>query len=377
MNPYSKILEKIKSKGDFLDLSNTNFINLPQIIRFDDLHAELQSYFDKREYEVESKGLIKARKAIAKYYKTRGHELDPENIIITASTSESYSLIFTSLLEFNNKILLPNPSYPLFSYLATYARLDPCYYNLKQEPDGFEIDIESIKENIKDTKALVLISPNNPTGMMINKSQIKAILELVTKHNVLLVIDEVFSDYVYENNDHEELLTEIRNYNKTLILNGISKSLASPDLKLAWIMTLKDNADLIDTLETANDTYLNCSYLTQSLLPAIFKKSIVNRDSWINNLNANREQLKKYSNRTLQAILPQGGIHCIIDFPALAWKNEKIAIKLLEEYHLAVHPGYFYDLPVNSTKIIISLLQDPEKFKIALSRLVEFSIKYS
>jgi len=377
MNPYSELLESIKGEADFLDLTNTNFTSLTPLIDYSDLKQELETYLNNRNYAPTPKGLLKARQAIAEYYKAKNVKLDPENIVITASTSESYSLIFSSLLQSKDKILLPNPSYPLFSYLASYARTEPLYYDLIEEEGKWKIDLLSLKKNISKAEALILISPNNPTGMMISKEQIKSILDLIREKDILLILDEVFSDYVYEGNDHGELLKNIVEGNKVIILNGISKALASPDLKLAWIALHNCELSLIDRLETANDTYLNCSYLSQSLLPLLFNKGKAKREQWLEILNTNRNQLQNISSTLVNIIIPQGGIHCVVNFPALAWENEKIALKLLEEYHLAVHPGYFYDFPPDSKKVIFSLLQDPEKFKIGLSRLIDFSIQYS
>jgi len=377
MNPYSQLLETIKNEKDFIDLTNTNFTTLTPLLNFNKLQADLKSYLNNRKYEPDPKGLLSARNAISKYYKDKGFSIDPNNIIITASTSESYALIFSSLLKYEDKVLLPNPSYPLFSYLASYTRIKPLFYNLKEKAGRWRVDLESLKRNLGSTKALVLISPNNPTGMMLSKEDIENILDLIKGKDILLILDEVFCDYIYAGNDHGELLENIVKSNKVIILNGISKSLASPDLKLAWMAIPNYDQDLIDTLETANDTYLNCSYLTQALLPKLFKISNEKRGKWLEQLNRNRNLLIAMNSKRLSLIPPQGGIHCVIDFPALAWENERIALKLLEEYLIAVHPGYFYDFPASSNKIIISLIQDPEKFEIALSRLVEFSIQYS
>jgi len=150
MNPYSQLLETIKKEKDFIDLTNTNFTTLTPLINFNKLQADLKSYLNNRKYEPDPKGLLSARNAISKYYKDKGFSIDPNNIIITASTSESYALIFSSLLKYEDRGLLPNPSYPLFSYLASYTRLKPLFYNLKEKVLDPFIENENFRRAIKD-----------------------------------------------------------------------------------------------------------------------------------------------------------------------------------------------------------------------------------
>jgi len=377
MNRYSEELERTQSDKDFINLINTNFTSLEPQISFSDLAPEIQSYYKSRMYEPDPKGLLKARQAIQKYYGKRQIPTNPENIIITASTSESYNQVFTALKDTPGKILLPKPSYPLFEYICKFTQTDFDFYKLKILNNKWVIDIDSVKSLIKKTKAIILISPNNPTGLVTNQEALNKIYEICHENNTSLIIDEVFSDYTYTNSPYLKYKPEKAN---TILLNGISKTSAMPDLKLAWINILGNkNDDLIDELETINDTYLNANQLSQYLLPTILEKSSELNPKWLQNLKNNREILKELiqNNLNINCAIPEGGIHACISFNTLAYKNEEIAVKLLKEYKLGVHPGYFYDFEADDPTIIISLLQNSENFKKGISRIDKFVIEYS
>lgn len=377
MNRYTEELEKLQSHKDFINLINTNFTSLEPQISFDDLAPFIQEYYKGRKYEPEPKGLLTARKAIQSYYADRHITINPENLIITASTSESYNQLFTALKDNPGKILLPKPSYPLFEFICKFTQTKYDFYQLKMVETKWEIDIESIKKEINGTKALVLISPNNPTGSVIDQTTLDEIYKICEENKVTLIIDEVFSDYIFDK------VSTIKYYPEkatTILLNGISKTSAMPDLKLAWINILgKGNDELVDELETINDTYLNANQLSQYLLPTILKKSKELSPAWLQNLIENRNILKTFikDNPKIKCALPQGGIHACISFSTLTWENEEIAIKLLKEFKLGVHPGYFYDFEANSPTIVISLLQNTEIFEKGISRIGKFVIEYS
>ena len=376
MNRYSEELEKIQSEKDFINLINTNFTSLDPQISFDDLAPAIQSYYKSRKYEPDPKGLLSGREAIKEYYAKKGLAVNPKNIIITASTSESYNQVFTSLKDRPGKVLLPRPSYPLFEYICKFTQTDFDYYQLKISNGKWEIDLDSIKKQIKDTKALILISPNNPTGHVIDQSTLDKIYAICDRSGTVVVIDEVFSDYIYEELPSLKYSTK----NTTILLNGLSKTSAMPDLKLAWINVIGNNTEeLIDELETINDTYLNANQLSQYLLPIILNRSNELNPKWLQNLKNNREILKELikNNSNIKCAIPVGGIHACISFNTLAYKNEEIAIKLLKDYKLGVHPGYFYDFEADDPTIIISLLQNTEIFKKGISRIDKFVIEYS
>jgi aspartate/methionine/tyrosine aminotransferase len=380
MNAITRTLEKIqKEKGfinliasNFLDFVTANKIGIPSNI----LISETKKYFSKHSYNPDPKGLAKAREAISKYYNEEGLIIDQENIIITASTSESYGQIFSNFTKPNQEVLFPNPSYPLFEYLAKYANITPKFYKLDEE-NHWMTDIQGLEKLInKNTKGIVLISPNNPTGMIMSEEEIEQIEIIASKHNLFIIFDEVFSEF----RSVKKFPRPMGKHNTTIfILNGISKMLALPDLKLAWISLIGPKTDkIIDQLETSNDTYLNANYLAQYILPTIlpYRKEIAKNVNLL--LNKNRKTLQTFlanSSENFEGEVGNGGIHNVIRIKSNI-DEDSFVLNLLKEKKLSVHPGYFYDIAhtKGSSHIVISHLNETIAFTKGLEGL--FPIKY-
>jgi alanine-synthesizing transaminase len=379
INNISRTLEIIKTDPGFLDLINTNFTAVQPLFPGEILLAEFKKYLQHRSYQADPKGLLLARKAISKYYLERGITVDPEYIIITASTSESYSLIFKTMTGAGDSILLPRPGYPLFEFLAGYEHLQIKFYDLRQE-HSWQPDPNDIKKS--KAKGIVVISPNNPTGSICSQSILDQIYEQVALQKQFLIIDEVFSSYDLSGKSLPVISSKDTG-TPIFLLNGISKMFGLPDLKLAWIAIpgkkSKSSSGIIDRLETANDTYLNANYFIQSALPALFENSKEYQKCILDLLLKNLQTLRQFTDANRQYFscnLPQGGIHAVINLKMKQELEEKIVLELLNKQKLSVHPGYFYDHQGHYAALIISLLNDPEKFAAGLSRILQFVIEY-
>jgi len=380
INNISRTLEKIKTDPGFIDLITTNFTAVRPLFPKKVLLTEFDKYLQIRSYQADPKGLPAARKAISNFYLERGITVDPEHIIITASTSESYSLIFKSMTGAGDSILLPRPGYPLFEFLAGYEHLQTEFYDLIQD-HSWQPNPDAVKKS--KAKGMVVISPNNPTGSICSQSIFDQIYEQVTLQKQFLIIDEVFSSYDLSGKGLPVINSKVTGA-PLFILNGISKMFGLPDLKLAWIAIpggkSKNSNEIIDRLETANDTYLNANYFIQSALPALFENSAAYQKNILNLLLKNLQILRQFTDENRQYFscnLPQGGIHAVISLKIKQELEEKIVLGLLKKQKLSVHPGYFYDHQGHNAALIISLLNEPEKFAAGLSRLLRFVIEYN
>ena len=375
-NEISKALGIAEKKVDYINLIDSNFQKFTKQFGFsipsEILIKESTKYFNDHNYEPDPKGLLRAREAISKFYSEQEIKTDPNDLVITASTSESYSLIFNNFAEPGDEILLPNPTYPLFEYLADFSHLKPVFYQL-DENDNWKVNLKNIESKINSkTKGIVLISPNNPCGSVISNSEIEEVLKISKKYKLFLVFDEVFSEFQSNYLLPRPLLTEGVDI---FLLNGISKLLALPDLKLAWIKVISKNPeDVIEKLETANDTYLNANYLSQYMLPVIIKWSAKIRND-INfvltqNKNILRELLKN-AGPNFKCNVGQGGIHTIISVKTEN-EEEDIVLGLLNKHNLSVHPGYFYDLETKDgyKNFVISFLNKPNSFKSGIQKFI-------
>jgi alanine-synthesizing transaminase len=351
-------------------------------------------YFSSRTYHPDPLGDLEARKAICRYYEQRNLSFEPEQIMITASSSESYTLLFNQIGDPGDRVLLPLPGYPLFESLAEYTGLIPDFYPLDPEQDWLP-DLEVLESLIQPTtRFLVVISPNNPTGSVFTPNHYHNILTIAQNHSLLIIHDEVFSEYIWSSGDQDQthqlptdaLLSQVNT--PVVLINGISKICASPDLKLSWMAQSNLPAIWRNRLELANDTYLNANGLSQYLLPGLLKTSLqpggvagdvlkVLKD----NETTLYAKLQDASLPSLRLTIPnptllRGGIHRILQLAdsALTLTDEEVACRILENHGVYLHPGSLYghdDLFDDSMGLVISLLKKPEEFNRGLNQLID------
>jgi aspartate/methionine/tyrosine aminotransferase len=386
MNEIYTLVEKLKNAPDFIDLTDSNF-GRPQFFSKtakDILKTEFSQYLNQRHYQPDSKGNIDARVAIADYYHSqRKFSVDPEKIIITASTSESYNLLFQSLAKQGDEVLIPIPGYPLFEYIITANHLKSNTYALNQD-NAWQPDIEELTKKITTkTKFLILISPNNPTGSVIRDENFEKIFELCAKTQTKIVIDEVFIDFSDCKTDFVKLANTYKV--ETILLNGISKLLSLPDMKLAWITILNDQLlELISEIELMNDMYLSANSYIQFALPELLKQIKTIQEPTQKIIIHNREVLAEaFSNsQQFSFVQPKGGIHAFIGINKNSTKfksEDELCLTLLNKHKILLHPGYFYDFSDNDHLwLSLSYLCDSStilRFKEALSNIMDWPIQ--
>ncbi len=369
-----------------LNLIDSNFHDngffLPEAI----LRQGFSDYLDQRSYHPDSRGALPARQAIADWYQQPGWA-EVENIILTASSSEAYNLLFQAFSEPGDNVLLPLPAYPLFEDIAGYNHLETRFYSLN-EATGWQPELD-ILDSLADsrTRFLVLISPNNPCGSVISDTLLHQILGICQLHQIMVISDEVFSEFLYD----LPHLPRVAQANASLTdslqvpvftINGISKMFACPDLKLSWIicsgprkpLELPSISEIVRELELRNDTFLNCNSFSQFLLPKLFQECQPFIKGMVVALTANRQGLATILLPQLPAgvrlVLPEGGIHCLIAFSAYQIADdEQLAISLLD-YGLYLHPGYLYGMD-DEPCLVMSLLKNTSDFLDGITRLAE------
>ena len=201
-------------------------------------------------YDPHPQGNLKAREAIAQYYAERSERVAPYDLFLTAGTSEGYAHLFKLLCDPGDEVLVSSPSYPLLETLASLEGIQIRSY----------FDLKSLKANLTErTRAIFLVQPNNPTGHVLSKNDADYLVHIAEEKGLALVVDEVFADFLYNSN-----ILPLLHSKKSLVftLNGLSKLLGLPQLKLAWIhvdgeTSLKARAK--KHLEWICDAYLSVS----------------------------------------------------------------------------------------------------------------------
>lgn len=306
-------------------------------------------------YEPEPFGLPAAREAIASEYRAA-----PDRVVMTASTSEAYSWLFKLLCDPGDEVLVPRPSYPLFDYLAALESATVRHYGLFYDKPGWFIDFHTIERAINDrTRAIVLVNPNNPTGHFLRRHE----LAQLTAFGLPIVSDEVFRDYQLNPAADSVLTLQDVDGVLTFTLNGLSKTVGLPQLKLAWMIANGPSdqvREALGRLEIIADTYLSVGTPVQCALPALLQLRGPVQRQVVDRLRVNLEILRGSGLRSLDV---EAGWYAVVN------QEEGAEIRLLRDHNVLVQPGYFYDFE-SSGYIVISLLTPTDIFREGIARLL-------
>jgi alanine-synthesizing transaminase len=370
-NRYSLALERARRNGrSLLDLTAGNPTTLGLHFERERILRALQ-HPQALAYEPAPKGILPAREAVAAYYGGRGIALSPENIVLTVSTSEAYSYCFRLLCDPGDEVLVPSPSYPLFQFLADIQDVKLVPYELVYD-HGWQIEFESLRQAITTrSRAIMVVHPNNPTGHFTRSWEVERLNALCLEHELALMADEVFLDYGLTT---EKPLSFAANQGAlSFTLSGLSKICALPQIKVAWIAA-SGPAELVrtalDRLEVIADTYLSPNAPVQWAVPELLETRVAIqcqlRERILRNLSALDAQLAKAKMTTRLAF--DAGWYVVLRTPE-ARSDEDVAIALLEQEGVLVHPGHFFDFP-GAGYLVVSLITPEEDFREGVTRIL-------
>ncbi len=366
------------------DLTASN----PTRCGFDYPASLLDALADARalDYDPQPCGLLAAREAVCGYYADHGVALDPGQIVLTTSTSEAYSFLFRLLCDPGSEILVPQPGYPLFDFLATlddvHIKAAPLVYD-----EGWQIDFEGMRRAITPrTRAIVVVHPNNPTGHFTKAWEAEELARICRAHELSLIVDEVFLDYRDQGNKgtREQESMEQRSFAAGLegvpvfVVSGLSKIAGLPQMKAAWIVvTGPEEAQApiqpaLDRLEVIADTFLSMNAPVQWALPA-----------WLGGRAEIQEQIRRrvscepggarppacHGAHSCSGLVVEGGWYAVLRVPALE-PDEQTVLALLER-GVWVHPGYFFGIP-ESGWLVVSLLGEEAEFDAGMITVTNY-----
>lgn len=327
---------------------------------------------DALAYRPDPHGLISAREAVSAYYGSRGLAIDPADIFLTASTSESYTLLFRLLCNPEDSVVVPTPSYPLFEYLAGINDARTLRYRLVHD-DRWRIDIDSLRTSmIRSAKAVLVVEPHNPTGMSLSTLERQEISAIAAHHGAALIVDEVFNEYRFGDGAKESAYPDEGLH---FLLNGLSKMAALPQMKLGWIVLRGDRKLRIEArsrLEILNDMFLSANTPAQAALGKLLEAGATVRaqirERITDNLVLLRESLDGVAGCR---VLPcDGGWNAVVRLPG-GLSDEECAGGLLDESGVYCYPGYFFDFEEDDV-LVVSLLPPPEEFIDGMTMMTEW-----
>jgi alanine-synthesizing transaminase len=303
-----------------------------------------------RRYVPDSKGLFCARDAIARWH---GNGITPSDIIITSGTSIAYFYIFRLLAASGAEILCPSPTYPLFDDLAAVAGISVRKYHLTQEQNGrWAIDLDEIRFQITPrTKALVVVSPHNPTGSVASMTELNGIAQIAEEYKLVVIFDEVFRSLTHNPQTAVARPSE-SGAPLTVTLNGLSKMLSLPGLKAGWIAVEGKQAlreQFTNALDYMSDCFLPVSDLMQHALPQLLETcgDVSERLAKITRARM-RHFADEWSRIGVPVVIPEGTPYLCIPIDRFTERDDDdVAGCLLREFGILTHPGSYYDMPPN------------------------------
>jgi aspartate/methionine/tyrosine aminotransferase len=321
-------------------------------------------------------GLTDARAAVARDYARRGVDVDPARIALTASTSEAYGVLFKLLADAGDEVLVPRPSYPLFDHLARLDLVTARPYDLDADAE-WRIDFASLTAALTPrTRAVLLVSPNNPTGSYVKADEMRRLAGICAAHGLALIADEVFADFVLmpaSATTAGQVLAQ--DDALAFSLGGLSKSVGLPQAKLAWIAAAGPAplvASALARLEFICDTYLSVSTPVQLAAADLLARGGQMRAQITRRVSANYEHLRAAARGVpaCRCLPSEGGWHAVLQVPSLQ-SEETLVLDLLEQSGVLVHPGYFFDFPRESF-LIVSLLPPEPLFGEGVGRILGY-----
>ena len=316
-------------------------------------------------YEPQPFGLLHAREAVSADYERRGVSVAADRIVLTASTSEAYSVLFKLLTDSDDEVLVPRPSYPLFDHLTQLDAVVARPYDLEYH-DGWSIDFPSVEHALSErTRALLVVSPNNPTGSFVSRQELKRLVAMCAQRDVAIIADEVFADYQTRPGacvDAGRTL-DVRD-GLTFSLGGLSKSVGLPQVKLGWIALAGADERVrgaLARLELVCDTYLSVSTPVQAAAAELLSCGAAVRKQIQTRIASNYRTLAQRV-ETVPActlLVADGGWYAVLHVPTIV-SEEDLVVSLVGA-GVVVHPGYFFDFPRESY-LVVSLLPPDREF---------------
>ena len=371
VNPLSEALGRHRAaEKPLLDLTISN----PTECGFDfDRRAILEALANPANlaYDPDPRGLLDARQVVAGYYVARGAEVPVDSIVLTTSTSEAYSFVFRTLCNPGDEILIPEPSYPLFAFLADIQDVKLVRYPLDYDY-GWQINFHALQRGITArTRGVIVVHPNNPTGHFTKPHELEKLNEICATRNLAIIADEVFLDFALQ---AERPFSFAQNSAAlTFSMSGLSKISGLPQMKAGWLVTsgpeeLRSRA--LARLEIIADTYLSMNAPVQWAIPALLEQRHSFQKQLLARVRRNLAELDRQlaTQKSCVRLVVEAGWYAVLRIPATR-SDEELAIDLLAQKNIYVHPGHFYDFPSEGF-LIVSLITREEEFAAGVKLLL-------
>lgn len=318
-------------------------------------------------YSPDARGLRSARESIAAYYAAREIVVTIDDMILTTSTSEAYSFAFRVLCNPGDEILIPEPSYPLFAFLADIQDVALVRYPLVYDY-GWQINFQALEKAITPrTRAVIVVHPNNPTGQFVKEQEIAELNRVCATHDLAIIADEVFLDFALDGKSRLSFAANAAAL--TFTTSGLSKISGLPQMKAAWLILNgpeRLRSEALARLEVIADTYLSMNAPVQLALPALLEQRNSFQKQLLARIRRNLAELDRQLalQKSCTRLMVEGGWYAVVRVPATR-SDEELAIELLERKGVYIHPGHFYDFLADGF-LVFGLITREEEFQAGI-----------
>lgn len=323
------------------------------------------------------------RTKIAKYYKTRGINVDANDIIVTTGGSEALSITLGSILDTNDEIIIPEPFYANYNGFATAngVKVKPIISKIE---DNFALPpiLEFEKLINEKTKAILICNPGNPTGYLYTKEEIEQLSALAIKHDLFLIADEVYREFAYDGKEHHSILDFEGLEEHAIVVDSVSKRYSMCGARIGCIVSR--NKEVMQTAIKFAQARLSPPTLAQIAseaaldTPESYFEEVINE--YVSRRNFLVSELKKIEG--VKVANPSGAFYCIAELPIN--DADKFAQWLLEDFNVdgqtvmvAPAAGFYATDGLGKNQIRIAYVLEINKLKNAVAILAKALKEYT
>ncbi len=349
----------------------------PYLIR----DAAINSLIDGETQYTANRGLLELREEISLYLSERYNvSYNPaEEILVTIGASEAIDLALRALVNDGDEVLVPDPSYVSYAPGVVFAGGVAVPVQTKQE-DDFRLKADTLEKAITSkTKLLILPYPNNPTGAIMEKTDLEAIADVVRKHDLFVISDEIYAELVYGGHSHVSFASVSDMYSRTLTINGFSKSLAMTGWRIGYACGA---AEIISVMNKIHQYAIMCAPRQGQVAAAAALR--LGRENGYESVLSMRESydrrrrlmVRAFRDMGLDCFEPYGAFYVFPSVRRTGLSSEEFCSHLLQEKNVAAVPGNAFG-PSGENHIRCCYATAVDKINIALERMAAFVAEHS
>lgn len=317
-------------------------------------------------------GILPLREALsAKLRDENGVAYGVEEILIATGGQEAVNLIMQALLNPGDEVIIPNPSYGTYALAAHLAGGVPVLVPLDRDA-GFQFDLAAIEQHITPrTKAITVVSPNNPTGTVQTRAALVGIADIARRRGLLVISDEIYEKILFDGATHHSIAAFPEMRDRTIIVNGFSKAYSMTGWRVGWIAAPRP---LIAGMQAVKDTWSICTPAPNQW--AALAALTGPQDCLVETVTIYTHR-RQWLFEGLRAVglgwAPHGGsLFVFVDIRASGLTSERFCVGLLEEGRVLTYPGSEFG-PVGEGYMRMTLLAPDPRFREAIGRIIHFA----